>query len=76
MGLYLTWEPRVGLLDAARNCNFNVRPEGLSTTEAAYRLHTLLSESRRRQLSGVDLKDETAEALDATARAARNFLLA
>ncbi len=76
MGLYLTWEPRIGLTDAARNCISNVRPEGLSYTEAAYRLHTLLSESRRRQLSGVDLKDETVEALDATEGAARNFLLA
>jgi len=36
----------------------------------------LLSEARRRQLSGVDLKDETVEALDATTGAARNFLLA
>ena len=64
MGLYLTWAPRVGLLDAARNCISNVRREGLSYTEAAYRLHALLMEARRRQLSGVDLKDETVEALD------------
>lgn len=76
MGLYLTWAPRVGLLDAARNCISNVRPEGLSTTEAAYRLHTLLRESRRRQLSGVELKDETVEALDAATGTSRNFLLA
>lgn len=76
MGLYLTWAPRVGLLDAARNCISNVRPEGLSYTEAAYRLHMLLVEARRRQLSGVDLKDETVEALDGAVGAARNFLLA
>lgn len=76
MGLYLTWEPRIGLTDAARNCISNVRPEGLSYTEAAYRLHTLLMEARRRQLSGVDLKDETVEALDATRGASPNFLLA
>ena len=71
MGLYLTWEPRVGRLDAARNCISNVRPEGLSYTEAAYRLHTLLSEARRRQLSGVDLKDETVEALDGLRKISR-----
>ncbi len=29
MGLYLTWMPRVGLTDAARNCISNVRPAGL-----------------------------------------------
>lgn len=59
MGLYLTWSPRVGLTDAARNCISNVRPEGLAYGEAAYKLHYLLSEARRRRLSGVELKDET-----------------
>jgi ethanolamine ammonia-lyase small subunit len=76
MGLYLTWAPRVGLLDASRNCISNVRPEGLSYSEAAYRLHRLLSESRRRRLSGVDLKDDTVEALDPDDGVGRNFLLA
>ena len=75
MGLYLTWAPRVGLTDAARNCISNVRPEGLSYFDAAYKLHMLLRESRRRQLSGVDLKDETADVLDTGPRAMRNFLL-
>ncbi len=76
MGLYLTWAPRVGLTDAARNCISNVRPEGLSYFDAAYKLHMLLRESRRRQLSGVDLKDETEEVLEAGAAVGRRFLLA
>ncbi|MEC5161265.1 ethanolamine ammonia-lyase small subunit [Janthinobacterium sp. CG_23.3] len=59
MGLYLTWAPRAGLTDESRNCISNVRPAGLRYEEAAFKLHYLLSESRRRQLSGVDLKDET-----------------
>jgi len=81
MGLYLSWAPRVGLTDAQRNCISNVRPEGLSVTEATYKLHYLLRESRRRQLSGVDLKDETGDALEANEGAgkgpgaSRNFLL-
>ena len=75
MGLYLTWGPRVGLTDAARNCISNVRPEGLSYFDAAYKLHMLLRESRRRQLSGVDLKDETVDALEPGSGAMRNFLL-
>ena len=59
MGLYLTWAPRVGLTDERRNCISNVRPEGLRVEDAAQTLHYLLSESHRRQLSGVHLKDES-----------------
>lgn len=58
MGLYLTWAPRVGLTDERRNCISNVRAAGLAVEDAASRLHYLLQEARRRQLSGVDLKDE------------------
>lgn len=76
MGLYLTWAPQVGLTDASRNCISNVRPAGLSYDEAARKLHHLVIEARRRQLSGVALKDESASAtatLDSPAP--RHFLL-
>jgi ethanolamine ammonia-lyase small subunit len=59
MGLYISWAPRVGLTDERRNCMSNVRPAGLSVEEAAGKLHWLLEEARRRQLTGVQLKDET-----------------
>lgn len=75
LGLYLTWAPKAGLLDERRNCISNVRPEGLAYAPAAYRLHYLLSQAFSRQLSGVDLKDETVEEGAALA-GARNFLLA
>jgi len=75
MGLYLTWAPRVGLTDASRNCISNVRPAGLTWDAAAFKLHYLLSESRRRQLSGVALKDETSDDDPALASSRRNFLL-
>jgi len=75
MGLYLTWTPHPELTDAARNCISNVRPAGLTWDAAAFKLHYLLSESRRRHLSGVALKDETASETTALDAPARNFLL-
>ncbi len=77
LGLYLTYAPRVGLTDASRNCISNVRPEGQSFAVAAGRLLYLLTEARRRKLSGVDLKDETdTAALQADGSTAEgNFLV-
>ena len=77
LGLYFTWAPRVGLTDAYRNCISNVRLEGLSYGMAAHRLLYLMREACRRQLSGVNLKDEAeVQALDGEAPRTGNFLLA
>ena len=75
MGLYLTWMPRVGLLDASRNCISNVRPAGLGVEAAANKLHYLLTQAKSRQLSGVDLKDDTGDHPRLALSAAKNFLL-
>ena len=75
MGLYLTWMPRVGLLDDSRNCISNVRPAGLRHEDAACKLHYLLSQAHKRQLSGVGLKDETLADPQLQAVAPKNFLL-
>lgn len=76
MGLYITWAPAVGLTDERRNCISNVRPAGLRYDEAAARLHYLLGEARRRQLTGVGLKDETTAGAAALAHGGqRRFLL-
>lgn len=68
LGVYITWEPRIGRTDAERNCISNVRPEGLSYTDAAARVMYLLTEARKRKLSGVMLKDETEAAPQITER--------
>jgi ethanolamine ammonia-lyase small subunit len=59
LGLYITWDPQPGRLDAQRNCISNVRPAGLSYDDAAWRLCFLLEEARRRRMTGVQLKDES-----------------
>jgi ethanolamine ammonia-lyase small subunit len=56
LGVYLTWAPAIGRVDAERNCLSNIRPEGLGYSEAAAALFYLMSEARRRRLSGVTLK--------------------
>jgi ethanolamine ammonia-lyase small subunit len=74
MGLYMTWAPRRGLTDETRNCISNVRPAGLTYDAAAYRLHYLLDQARKRQLSGVHLKDESLTP-DAALPGTGNFLV-
>lgn len=75
LGLYLTWAPRPGLTDAARNCISNVRPAGLGWGDAAQRALYLLREAQRLQLSGVGLKDRSASAVIEHGASGRNFLV-
>jgi ethanolamine ammonia-lyase small subunit len=75
LGLYFTYAPKVGLTDAYRNCISNVRLEGLSYGMASHRLLYLMREGCRRQLSGVNLKDEAEVPLLVGGVQRENFLL-
>ena len=61
LGIYLTWQPRIGCSDAERNCISNIRPEGLSYDAAAHRFWWLCREARQLRLTGVRLKDRSME---------------
>lgn len=67
LGAYLTWQPRKGRSDAERNCVSNIHLAGLGYAAAAQTLSWLISEALRRQVTGVNLKDES----DSVARLSR-----
>jgi ethanolamine ammonia-lyase small subunit len=55
LGVYLTWQPAPGTVDAARHCLSNIRPRGLPIAEAAERLAALIGAARRYRMTGVAL---------------------
>jgi ethanolamine ammonia-lyase small subunit len=63
MGIYVTWAPRLGRADSERNCISNIHAAGMQADQAAALLVWLLSEARRRQLTGVSLKVDPAVVL-------------
>ena len=75
MGIYMTLNPRVGLTDEVRNCISNVRREGLDYEGAAHKLFYLMTEARKRGLSGVHLKDEAETVQGAVAGSGKSFLI-
>jgi ethanolamine ammonia-lyase small subunit len=67
LGAYLTYRPRRGRMDSERNCVSNIRPAGLSYSQASFRLLHLLSQARALGATGVSLKDDSGDAQMLTA---------
>lgn len=59
LGVYLTYNGKVGCTDADRNCISNIRAEGLTHAAAAKKLLWLCEAANHLQRSGVTLKDES-----------------
>jgi ethanolamine ammonia-lyase small subunit len=63
LGAYFTFRPCAERTDADRNCVSNIRPEGLPPAMAAQKISLLLTESARRGVSGIGLKDVETEVI-------------
>jgi ethanolamine ammonia-lyase small subunit len=55
LGVYITWQPAPGAVDAARNCLSNIHAAGLPIAPAAERLAALLEAAWRHRVTGVAL---------------------
>jgi ethanolamine ammonia-lyase small subunit len=55
MGIYTTFDPKIGLTDERRNCISNIHPNGLNYDLAANQLISLINQSFVMKYSGVNL---------------------
>ncbi|MGB3144817.1 MAG: ethanolamine ammonia-lyase subunit EutC, partial [Maribacter sp.] len=64
MGIYTTYQPKLGLTDERRNCISNIHADGLSAQQGSTLLKYLINRSFALQLSGVALKIEVGDILE------------
>ncbi len=58
LGIYLTYDPKIGRRDSERNCISNIHEHGASYGAASDLLAWLITEATRRKLTGITLKDD------------------
>ncbi len=66
LGCYLTYRPLTGTPDSRRNCVSNIRAGGLEIPDAAFKIAWLVREALKREVTGIDLKEESAAELAAS----------
>jgi ethanolamine ammonia-lyase small subunit len=57
LGAYITWRPRVGMMDSSRNCISNIRPAGLPPEDAATQIVGVIELAFKHAVTGVRLND-------------------
>jgi ethanolamine ammonia-lyase small subunit len=68
LGIYLTYEPRIGRRDSERNCISNIHADGLCYEDAAEKLAWLMTRARALRLTGVGLKEDAPRAIESAAQ--------
>ena len=57
LGAYITWRPKIGLMDSSRNCISNIRPAGLAPEHAATQIVGVIELAFKHAVTGVELND-------------------
>ncbi len=55
LGAYITWRPRVGVMDSGRHCVSNIRAAGLAVEEGARQIDDVVGRAFRHEATGVAL---------------------
>jgi ethanolamine ammonia-lyase small subunit len=58
LSAYMAYQPRAGHNDSNRNLISNIHARGVNTEAAALRIIDLADQMMRRQISGVEIKEE------------------
>jgi ethanolamine ammonia-lyase small subunit len=61
LGAYLTIAPKIGRIDADRNCVSNIHRAGLTYAQAAFKIAWLIERGLALDVTGVALKDESGD---------------
>ena len=59
LGVYITYDPKIGRLESDRNCISNIRPEGLTYEKAAFKMAWIIENAFGKGKTGIELKDRS-----------------